>query len=69
MSNIIFRNANNLAPMDSNGLSDPFVEIVFHKDTVLKTKVINKSLNPVWNEKFTLHIDDRSALANILVSQ
>ena len=54
--------------MDSNGLSDPFVEIVLHKDLTLKTKTINKTVNPVWNEKFTLYIDDRSALANILVS-
>ncbi|XP_063688692.1 multiple C2 and transmembrane domain-containing protein 1-like isoform X2 [Bolinopsis microptera] len=59
--------ASDLAAMDNNGLSDPFVEIVMHKDLVLKSKVINKSINPVWNEKFTLHIDDRSALANIHV--
>ena len=60
--------ASDLAAMDNNGLSDPFVEIVLHKDLVLKSKVINKSINPVWNEKFTLYIDDRSALANIHVS-
>ena len=63
-----FSKANDLAAMDSNGLSDPFVEIVLHKDLTLKTKTINKTVNPVWNEKFTLYIDDRSALANILVS-
>ena len=62
-----FRKANDLAAMDSNGLSDPFVELVLHKDLVLKTKTINKTVNPVWNEKFTLYIDDRSALANIQV--
>lgn len=63
-----FRKANKLASMDSNGLSDPFVEIVLHKDLVIKTKTINKSVDPVWNESFTLYIDDRSALANVMVS-
>ncbi|KAL5271451.1 hypothetical protein ACHWQZ_G001920 [Mnemiopsis leidyi] len=64
---LVIIKANDLAAMDSNGLSDPFVELVLHKDLVLKTKTINKTVNPVWNEKFTLYIDDRSALANIQV--
>lgn len=62
------RHAENLAPMDKNGLADPFVEINLHKDLVLKTRFINRNLNPVWNEKFVEYIDDRSALANINVS-
>lgn len=64
----LYSKASNLAAMDSNGLSDPFVEISLHKDLALKTKVIKGTLNPFWNEKFTLHIDDRSALAGIHVS-
>jgi len=58
---------NKLIAMDSNGASDPFVEIVLGKDLVLKTKTIDKNCNPVWNEDFTLYIDDRSALANFIV--
>ena len=60
--------ATNLIAMDTNGMSDPFVEIIFGRNIHLKTKTINKNCNPVWNEKFTLYIDDRSALANLHVS-
>ena len=66
-TNFYFSRATDIAAMDTNGLSDPFVEIALHKDLVLKTKVINKTVNPMWNETFTLYIDDRSILANIHV--
>lgn len=43
--------AANLKAMDLNGKSDPYVEIVYEK-LKEKTKHINKTLNPEWNETF-----------------
>ena len=46
--------AENLLSADSNGLSDPFVKIRvldYKKDT----RIVRKTLQPVWDEKFTFH--------------
>jgi Ca2+-dependent lipid-binding protein len=48
--------AKDLMSADSNGLSDPFVDIVDKnsgKKTKVKTKTIYKSLNPTWSETFS----------------
>eukprot|EP00045_Choanoeca_perplexa_P007401 m.66562 g.66562 ORF g.66562 m.66562 type:complete len:636 (-) comp14062_c0_seq1:135-2042(-) len=50
-------NATNLLPADLSGLADPYVKMYVQPDpskrTKQKTKVVKKSLNPEWNEKFT----------------
>lgn len=52
--------AKQVIPLDSNGLSDPFVviEVVprlrFPNLQVAKTKVVSKSLNPIFEETFEL---------------
>lgn len=43
-----------MAARDVGGSSDPYCVISVDNKTV-KTKVIKKTLNPVWNEKFKLY--------------
>eukprot|EP00026_Physarum_polycephalum_P003573 Phypoly_transcript_03586.p1 GENE.Phypoly_transcript_03586~~Phypoly_transcript_03586.p1 ORF type:complete len:349 (-),score=40.12 Phypoly_transcript_03586:75-1121(-) len=49
--------AKNLPAADSNGLSDPYVEIraeqgLFVRDNQIRTSVKNETLNPKWNQSF-----------------
>lgn len=52
---VTIHSAVGLPPADSNGKSDPFCsfQIVGKPFSKSVTKIINKSLEPVWNENFT----------------
>ena len=41
-------------PHTHTGLSDPYIVVKYGSDTVFKSSVIKKSLNPEWNENATL---------------
>lgn len=43
-----------LVPKDSNGLSDPYVVVKYGSQIMFRSKVVEKSLNPEWNELATL---------------
>ncbi|KAH9504096.1 BAI1-associated protein 3 [Bulinus truncatus] len=54
--------AKDLIPLDANGLSDPYVlvslvpEHVFPGVSTQSTKIVKKTLNPVFDESFEFHI-------------
>ncbi|KAN0053165.1 hypothetical protein ACTA71_006689 [Dictyostelium dimigraforme] len=49
--------ASNLVSADANGYSDPYIKVKSTSiDSMKVTKVIDKNLNPVWNEEVTLDI-------------
>ncbi|XP_016839970.1 multiple C2 and transmembrane domain-containing protein isoform X2 [Nasonia vitripennis] len=52
---IVLVEAKNLLPMDIDGLSDPYVKFRLGTEKY-KSKVANKTLNPVWLEQFDLHL-------------
>ncbi|XAR66853.1 hypothetical protein NMG60_11013212 [Bertholletia excelsa] len=51
--------AEDLAATDLMGKADPFVSITLKKaETKNKTRVVNDSLNPVWNQTFDFVVED-----------
>jgi len=47
------KEAHNLFASDRNGFSDPYC-VVHIGSKSKRTKIIQKNLNPKWNQKFTL---------------
>lgn len=58
---IKIKKAENLVSADRNGASDPFLKFYINDDKspVFKTKHINRTLNPTWNEAATIEIHNR----------
>ncbi|XP_015119565.1 multiple C2 and transmembrane domain-containing protein isoform X3 [Diachasma alloeum] len=52
---IVLVEAKNLIPMDIDGESDPYVKFRLGTEKY-KSKVVNKTVNPVWLEQFDLHL-------------
>ncbi|KAJ4763955.1 C2 calcium/lipid-binding and GRAM domain containing protein [Rhynchospora pubera] len=52
--------ARDLPAMDNNGLSDTYAKLQLRRQRA-KTKVIKKSLNPVWDEEFSFRVGDLKA--------
>ena len=62
MASILLRviRANDLQKMDWTGAADPYVKITLGEEGKQKTRVIEKSLNPTWNEDFLYSVDPES---------
>src|SRR6266545_642909 len=52
--------AANVYAADRSGTSDPYVEFVLDGKRVFKSKVMKKTLNPVWDESFDVMIPSRT---------
>ncbi|XP_062536570.1 protein unc-13 homolog 4B isoform X3 [Armigeres subalbatus] len=61
--------AKELEPKDSNGLSDPFVTMYIASNPTHRynTSVKSATLDPVWEEHFSLPIDENANDANLIV--
>ncbi|XAR70997.1 hypothetical protein NMG60_11028066 [Bertholletia excelsa] len=58
--------AENLPAVDLMGKSDPFVVLIMKKtEQKCKTRVVNNTLNPVWNQTFDFVVED--ALHDLLI--
>jgi Ca2+-dependent lipid-binding protein len=53
--------AQDLPAADRNGKSDPYTKFELNGQEVFKTKTVKKTLNPTWNEFFTVPIPSRAA--------
>lgn len=56
----------NLMSADANGLSDPYVKLRLGAQEV-KSKIVKKSLNPVWNEKLMLCVPSFGSVLELAV--
>ncbi|KAM9820973.1 multiple C2 and transmembrane domain-containing protein 1-like [Neosynchiropus ocellatus] len=55
IANIALIEGRNLIPMDSNGLSDPYVKFRLGQQKY-RSKTVSKTLCPQWREQFDLHL-------------
>ncbi|XP_055524465.1 protein unc-13 homolog 4B isoform X3 [Wyeomyia smithii] len=67
--NVEIIEAKELEPKDSNGLSDPFVTMYIASNPTHRynTSVKSATLDPVWEEHFSLPIDENANDANLIV--
>ncbi|XP_056334371.1 multiple C2 and transmembrane domain-containing protein 2 isoform X2 [Danio aesculapii] len=55
---INLKEGRNLVVRDRSGTSDPFIKFKLDGKHIYKSKVVNKNLNPTWNESFSLPVRD-----------
>ncbi|XP_033182061.1 multiple C2 and transmembrane domain-containing protein 1 isoform X3 [Anabas testudineus] len=54
---IVLKKGNTLAIRDRTGTSDPYVKFKIAGKEVFRSKTIHKNLNPVWDERVSLHVE------------
>lgn len=55
---LYLKHGRGLPAMDSGGTSDPFIKMKLAGKMVCKSKIIYKSLNPLWDETFEIPVED-----------
>ncbi|XP_056622605.1 multiple C2 and transmembrane domain-containing protein 2 isoform X1 [Triplophysa dalaica] len=64
---INLKEGRNLVIRDRSGTSDPFVKFKLDGKNIYKSKVVNKNLNPTWNESFSFPIRDVDQTVHVKV--
>ncbi|XP_051580121.1 multiple C2 and transmembrane domain-containing protein 2-like isoform X2 [Myxocyprinus asiaticus] len=64
---INLKEGRNLVVRDRSGTSDPFVKFKLDGKNIYKSKVVNKNLNPTWNESFSFPIRDLDQTVHVKV--
>ncbi|XP_077295551.1 multiple C2 domain and transmembrane region protein [Arctopsyche grandis] len=64
---IHLKRGQNLVAMDKNGTSDPYVKFKVGGRLLYKSRTIYRDLNPVWDESFTVPIEDPFQAVHIKV--
>ena len=57
---IVIEEAKDLFANDWGGTSDPYVRVIFNGEKIYKTKVVKKTLAPVWKEKVLIPMANKS---------
>lgn len=55
---VFIERGKDLSSKDINGASDPYVKVFFGSEEKYTTNIVEKDLNPAWNEKFTFFVND-----------
>ncbi|KAL1256767.1 hypothetical protein QQF64_012312, partial [Cirrhinus molitorella] len=64
---INLREGKNLVIRDRSGTSDPFIKFKLDGKNIYKSKVVNKNLNPIWNESFSFPVRDLDQILHVKV--
>ncbi len=55
---VVIGSGKGLIAMDRGGTSDPYVKCVQGQEKLFQTRVISKTVNPVWGETFATFVDN-----------
>lgn len=56
-----------MTAMDKGGTSDPYARVRYGSKVVYKTKTVKKTLQPEWNESFSLKVSEGRSQLDIKV--
>ncbi|KAI9486716.1 MAG: hypothetical protein EXX96DRAFT_604807 [Benjaminiella poitrasii] len=60
--------AENLRPMDTNGLSDPYVTFEIDGKVITRTRTVYETLNPRWDEEFDIWLSEDAVDVCVIVN-
>jgi hypothetical protein len=60
--------AENLQPMDKNGLSDPYVAFEIDNKLITRTHTVYETLNPRWDQEFDIWLSDSAVDVCVVVN-
>lgn len=60
--------AENLQPMDNNGLSDPYVTFEIDGKMITRTRTVYETLNPRWDQEFDIWLSEDDVDVCVIVN-